>query len=206
MGVMEKSPNKKDLLFALIIGEACAIIFLLVRGWLEVPAAVNKVMIFFPILLPVLSITGIVVAGFIGRRWKSLFQMAKNILVGVLNSSIDIGILNLLMVLTGKAQGTIILLFKAFSFTGGATNSYFWNKFWTFKHQEEVKSSEFAKFYSVALGGLAIHEVAIYSVVNIVGPQFGISPGIWANVGNMVAIFLGFFWNFAGYKFLVFKK
>lgn len=201
-----KIVEKRDLLFSIIIGEACALIFLLIRGWLELPEIFNKAIITFPVVLPLLSVLGILFVGLLGKKWPTIFQMGKNVLVGVLNSMIDLGILNFLMFVTGKAQGTIILLFKALSFTGGATNSYFWNKFWTFEHKEDVKTSEFVKFYTVALGGLFIHEVAIFTVVNIVGPQFGISPGLWANVGNMTAIFLGFFWDFVGYKFLVFKK
>jgi len=41
--------------------------------------------------------------------------------------------------------------------------------------------------------------------VNFLGPQFGISKEIWAYVGKIVAVFLGFIWNFTGYKFIVFK-
>ncbi len=203
---MKKILSKKDILYGFVIGEACAVIFLLIKDFLGLPPAFDVVTATFPVVLPALSIGGLFFTALLGKKWPTFFQAGKNILVGVLNSFIDIGILNLLMFATGKTKGTIILLFKAFSFTGGALNSYFWNKFWTFKNKQKVKSKEFVKFYGVAAIGLVIHEIIIYGTVNLMEPQFGISPTLWANVGNMAAIFVGFFWNFIGYKFWVFKK
>jgi putative flippase GtrA len=49
--------------------------------------------------------------------------------------------------------------------------------------------------------------VAIASfIVNVIGPQFGISSLIWANIGKIGGIIGAFIWNFLGYKFIVFKK
>lgn len=197
--------KKKDIISGLVIGELVAVILLLIQRFLELPAIMEQVIVYFPIALPILSLAGIVVAALIGKRLPTFFQMGKNILVGILNSAIDLGILNLLMFVTGRATGYVFLLFKALSFSGASVNSYFWNKLWTFEDRGQGEATEFAKFYSVALGGLLIHEVVINVVVNVVGPQFGISPGLWANVGNVAAIFLGFFWDFFGYKLLVFK-
>lgn len=203
---MKKILSKKDVFFAFLIGEACAVIFILIRGFLGLPDLVNKIIIIFPFLLPVLAIAGLFFTALLGKKWPSLFQAGKNILVGTLNSSIDIGILNFLMLVTGLTQGTIILLFKAISFTSSSVNSYFWNKFWTFEHEKATKTGEFVKFYSIALGGLIIHQATIYTTVNLIGPKWGASPIIWVNLANALAIFLGFFWNFLGYKLLIFKK
>ena len=198
--------QKKDALFALAIGEICAFLLIPITRFLGFSGMATKLVLFFPVLLPVLAIAGLAFTALLGKKWPALFQAGKNILVGILNSSIDFAVLNLLMFLFAKTSGSFMLGFKFLSFTAGATNSYFWNKFWTFEEKDKAHSSQFVKFYSVALGGLLIHASTIFFLVNIVGAPCGIKPVIWTNVGNAVAIFLGFFWDFFGYKFLVFKK
>jgi len=42
--------------------------------------------------------------------------------------------------------------------------------------------------------------------VNVLGPQFGLSQEIWANIGAIIAAFAALFCNFIGYKFIVFKR
>ncbi len=200
--------NKKDILSALIIGIICSFIFLFILRSLELPEIVIKMARFLPIILPALSVLGICLSSLAREKWPMLFQMAKSFLVGILNTFIDLGVLNLLMCLFSIAAGWGYVIFKGISFSVSIINSYFWNKFWTFEGSGESKSkaSEFGKFYLVAIGGLLIHLVVAPFVVNIIGPQFGLNPKFWANIGAIAAAFVGFFWNFFGFKLLVFKK
>jgi len=198
--------QKKDALFALVIGEICALLLIPITRFLGFSGMAAKLVLFFPVLLPVLAMGGLVFTAILGKKWSFFFQAGKNILVGILNASVDLAVLNLFIFFFSIAEGTPILVFKFLAFTAGAINSYFWNKFWTFEEKSEVRSSQFIKFYGVAFGGLLIHMATIFFTVNIIGAPCGIKPIIWANIANAVAIFLGFFWNFFGYKFLVFKK
>ena len=199
--------KKIDLLAAFIIGEAVALISLPILRFLELPALIIKIAKYFPVILPLFSIFGIYIAWLISKKIGVIFQVAKCFLVGILNTLIDFGILNLLMGIFGIFAGWPYSIFKAISFSTSVINSYFWNKFWTFKKRETaVGSREFSRFYFIALGGLLIHVSVASLVVNIVGPQFGLSEKIWANIGALVAVFCGFTWNFLGYKFIVFKK
>jgi putative flippase GtrA len=200
--------KKQDIFAAFIIGEACAIIFLLVLRVLELPAVVVDVAQFFPVALPVLSIGGIwIVSSLFEKRMPAFVQMGKSFLVGILNSFIDLGILNFLMWFFKVSRGLPFTLFKGLSFSVSVVNSYIWNKFWAFEKKETRPGpKEFFQFFSVATGGFLINVVVSSVLVNIVGPQFGISEQIWANIGAIAAILCGFFWNFFGYKLLVFKK
>jgi len=199
--------KKKDILAAFIIGEACALIFLLVLGLLEVPAPLLKLTGFLPIILPVFSILGIFVVSLFEEKIPVFFQAGKSFLVGILNTFIDLGILTFLMETFRIFAGFPYVLFKGISFGLATINSYFWNKFWTFE-KREIKEAlkETSQFYLITLGGLLIHLGVSSFVVNIVGPQFGISERLWAYFGAMMAVFCGFAWNFLGYKFVVFKK
>ena len=132
-------------------------------------------------------------------------QFIKFILVGVLNTGIDFGVLNLLMFSTGITSGFYYPIFKAISFTCGVTNSYIWNKRWTFKKGKDLEKKEFSKFFTVSLIAFGVNIGVASILVNIVGPIGGISPYTWANISALAAAGITTLINFFGYKYLVFK-
>lgn len=134
-------------------------------------------------------------------------QVIKFVLVGGLNTLIDLGILNLLIFITEIASGFGYSAFKGISFTIAVINSYFLNKLWTFKGQSGEKGKkEFTQFFIVSLIGFGINVGIASFVVNIISPQFGIGDKLWANVGAVCATLTAMVWNFLGYKFIVFKN
>ncbi|MDO8663552.1 MAG: GtrA family protein [Candidatus Wildermuthbacteria bacterium] len=137
-------------------------------------------------------------------------QAVKFVLVGGLNTLIDLGVLNLLIFMTGIATGFGYSAFKGISFTVAVVNSYIWNKRWTFKGSESNKGAkEFGQFLVVSLIGFGINVGIASLVVNVIGNPFvfsGISAKLWANAGAIIATFCTMTWNFVGYKFIVFKK
>src|SRR3989344_2662710 len=98
-------------------------------------------------------------------------QAIKFVLVGILNTLVDLGVLNLLIFASGIASGFGYSAFKGISFTVAVINSYFLNKFWTFKMREtEGVKREFAQFFIVSLIGFGINVGVASFVVNVVGP------------------------------------
>ena len=106
----------------------------------------------------------------------------------------------------GHLQRAFFTGFKAISFIVGTTNSYFWNKFWTFGSKLPVTVSEYVRFGAFTLVGVAINVTVASLVVNVIGVPAGIDPRIWANVGAITAVFSAMFWNFLTYKKIVFKE
>ena len=91
-------------------------------------------------------------ASLVANRVPSLFEFSKFAVVGVLNSGVDFGILNLLMLITGMSSGAGFLAFKSVSVTLGVINSYLWNKYWTFRTSERADARrEFIAFMVVTL-------------------------------------------------------
>ena len=139
-----------------------------------------------------------------------VFQAGKFVLVGGLNTLIDLGALNVLMFLSDIKTGVWFSVFKGISFTAAVVNSYILNKFWTFKSTgAEKKGKEFVQFLIVSIFGFGINVGVATLVVNVISPQFpysGVSEVIWANIGAISATFCAMAWNFIGYKFFVFKK
>ena len=207
--------RKSDFLAALIIGE--------VSAWLALAIFKNVRLEFsawlLPVFLPILSVIGLWIAYFISKRFLIIWQAAKFLLVGVLNTFVDLGALNLLILASGIATGFGYSVFKGISFIVAVINSYFWNKFWTFKKsatgqagkpaqilQSKIKAGrEFTQFFIVSAIGFGINVGIASLVVNLIGPRFDITEKIWANIGAIFATFFAMVWNFLGYKFIVFK-
>ena len=145
-------------------------------------------------------------AAFLGKFVPVLYQFAKFAAVGALNTMIDFGVFNLEVLFSGISKGVAASGFKAVSFLFATTNSFFWNKYWTFGVKEKATSGEAAKFYLVAFLGWSVN-VSIFSfVVNIMGAPHGVSDALWANFGVLCGVAGAFLIDFLGFKYIVFKK
>ncbi len=140
------------------------------------------------------------------KKFPSLWQVGKFAEVGVLNTFVDWGILNILMLLTSIVSGGYYLAFKGFSASLAIINSYIFNKVWVFEGKKQKALKEFSIFVVVSLIGVAINIGIAHLVVDVFGPHFGIKGQLWANIGAFFATLFSMIWNFVGYKFVVFKK
>lgn len=153
--------------------------------------------------LPALTVIGMFIAKQISNKISALWQVAKFGLVGVLNTSIDFGILNALMLLTGFTAGEGLGLINVPSFSAAIVNSYFWNRKWVF---EKAKKGDFRVFATITVIALLINTGILYTITKFVPPQFGLSPILWATLAKAFATGFSMVWNFTGYKLIVFKR
>lgn len=196
--------RKVDIVVSLIIGFLIGVFFFISLKMLRLVIPQSWLLL---IACPGLALLGLFVASFLGRKFLVVYQMAKFLLVGVLNTFLDLGVLNLLMRVFGIYTGLFYSLFKALSFLAATVNSYLWNKHWTFEKREKVFAArEYLQFLIVATAGLLINVMIASLAVNVIGPQFGMTAEVWANIGAFAAVFIAWVWNFFGSKFIVFKK
>ncbi len=94
--------------------------------------------------------------------------------------------------------------FKAVSFVCATTNSFAWNKYWTFNDaSEKTRTGEVAGFYTIAIIGWVVN-VVVATLVKSAGPA---DSKVWVNIAAPLGgIAASFVWNFIGYKYFVFKK
>ncbi|HNZ84056.1 MAG TPA: GtrA family protein [Candidatus Pacearchaeota archaeon] len=204
--------TKRDYIFAAIVAEIDAIVLMMIapRFALKLSAypLLGQIISWIWLLAPILAVVGIKLASIIAQKISSIWQFAKFLLVGSSNVMIDMGTIELLQRFFG---GMVVKQFYPImvtvSFLVSSTNSFLWNKFWSFEKKDtQDKVGEAVKFYTVTIVGYLL-KVGISSfIAKGVAPIAGLTHEAWNVSADFLASIIVFMWNFLGYKFLVFKK
>lgn len=212
---------KKDFSLAVIIGVLTALVWLPIIGtivsgslyllsvwsYLFGNLSPSVIAVGFVLFVTLGFTAGIYIAQLLSK-WKQFFlPFARFAMVGFLNTGIDLGIFNLLISLTSIEKGKEIILFKAAGFILALINGYFWNKYWTFQAGgTRDGQDEFLRYIIVSVLGLVINVSIAGLIVNYISPLGGVSQLLWDNFAAIVATIANLFWNFVGYKLVVFRK
>jgi putative flippase GtrA len=207
---MEKT-IKKNIIYSLVCGELASwfLIFIIKNPYIEEFKGLERFEGFvwlLPIAFPLIFLLGILIGQVIAKLFSIISQIVKFAEVGILNTLIDLGILNLLVWVSGVTSGIGLAPLNTISFLCAATNSYYWNKFWTFKKEGGVQRKEFFQFLVVSIIGWGMNTGIVVLGTTFLSPVGALSAGAWVNVVKLVATFVSMAWNFIGYKFIVFKR
>lgn len=127
---------------------------------------------------------------------KTFGHINKFGFVGCLNTLIDFGLFSLL----NSVFGINYVISQIISYSGGTLNSYFCNKFWTFKDTRTSKktTSEIIQFIVVNAASLSVSIIALSILL-----KDNSMNSLLAKIISMVAAQAV---NFLGYRFWVFGK
>jgi len=205
--------QKNDVRNVTIIGAAVGLLVqpVITNTLMEIERAtglsesVLRIACFFGFLL--LAPLALWVASVLGKFLPVIYQFAKFAAVGSLNSFMNLGVFNLETLLVSQNPTKFVFgIFASVAWLTSATNSYFWNKYWTFDKREKPNSAEVILFYAITIGSWLLSVGASTLVYSAKDLGFT-SPAVWTNVVSPIAGFLtAFIWNFLGYKFFVFRK
>lgn len=204
---MDQFPSRRDYGLAFLGG-------VLIVLFLSVVVKNASVPLFLPawlwaLAIPAGTVFGIWLGGILAARVRTVFaQFAKFSVTGLLNYSVDLGILNSLILMTGNTSDAALIGFRVVSAAMAVSNSFGWNRWWTFaKPQEERESitSEYVKFVMASALGISVNFAIYYVVVILIGPLGGLSIERWVNVGAVAGSLIGLVFNFLSYKKFVFK-
>jgi putative flippase GtrA len=193
----ERGDLERALFIGLLIG-----VFLVpteINLGLALPVVVASVCAF-----PLVALIGLWLARLLVYRVKSLRELARFTLVGVSNTAINFGVLNVLIVATGVERGLAFAGLQAVAFAAALFNSYLWNSHWSFENAEARTEREFAIFFLVTVVGLLLNSLVGYVVTTYAAPLAGVDPTKWANIANLAGSLVAAVWDFLGFKFIVF--
>jgi len=145
---------------------------------------------------------------------KTVKQFIKFGIIGVMNTGVDLAVLNAETLITGAKEGSLYAIQKGLSFLVAVTFSYFLNKNWTFRDKsKEDEGRKFSQFLFVSIVGMLVNVTAATVVVTYLKTPVNnllnlpmLTDQLWVNIGALSGTALGLIWNFIGYKFWVFKK
>jgi putative flippase GtrA len=132
------------------------------------------------------------------RRDRITGQAIRFVIVGLINTGVDLGVFYLL----GLIPGIPHVAAKGISYFAGICNSFVWNKYWTFNAgRSEQGKREFAVFFAVNMPPLAVN-VVVFTLL-----------GIWIDSGTLWVRMLKAFaaavvsvtWNFLGSRYWAFR-
>ena len=130
-------------------------------------------------------------------------QILKFSVTGVLNTLLDFGIFNLLVAVTGVQAGWPLGLINMLSISAAATNSYFFNRTWTFNAGSERHHRQIIKFV-IATAIVMIINSAVLMGVSSISSLIPISVLVLLNIGKILGAVFSATWNFAAYRQWVF--
>src|SRR3989344_4231634 len=107
--------TKRDVVLSLVVGFLVAVLGLIIVANLNIKPPINKYLAL--VVFPPLAAAGLYILYRISLVWRPfVFQFGKFFIVGGLNTFLDLGLLNLLILLTSITQGVWFSVFKALSF------------------------------------------------------------------------------------------
>jgi len=128
-------------------------------------------------------------------------QIIKFSITGLLNTIIDFSILNFLI---GVLSWTVLPA-NTVSFSVAVINSYFLNKYWTFRDKQPVHIRQFSIFLVVSLVGLGLSNILVYLGLEVFKVYtFGLSFVWHYNIAKAISALIVLVWNFLASKFWVF--
>jgi putative flippase GtrA len=127
------------------------------------------------------------------------------VIVGVLNTAIDLLVLNFLVYILKVDNPFIFSIIKGISFSVAVINSYFMNKYFTFA-KKETKNKDFYMFIIISLIGLFINIIISSTSFYLLGlyPNI-ISINLIATISGVIGAMFTMVFNYVSYSYFVFK-
>jgi putative flippase GtrA len=116
-----------------------------------------------------------------------MWQFVRFVLVGCLNTTIDLLVLNGLLQLWPTQTIARLLLFNTIAYAFGTLNSFALNRYWTFRRAGRPQAREGARFLLVALAALACNDLILWFMGQILHPAH-LNMTLWANSSKVAAI------------------
>ena len=201
---------RNDCNIAAVIGFITAVFITPILVFSETPLAYGSVSL--PIwslflILPIGEYVAYIIASKLFSHVMALRQLGRFCIVGLMNFSVDTGIVYTLQYYTGiSLDDPRILYLFVVSGSLAIVNSYFWQRTWTFSEKAPPSTKEFIGFLMITLLSIGINSgVAFWAGTFLLRLDI-IAESRVLGASKIIATAVSLFWNFFGYKLFVFRK
>src|SRR5436190_1522201 len=119
------------------------------------------------------------------QKWKAGYgQFLRFAVTGVINTALDFGVLYLLV----EFAHWLVPPAKIISTSVGMLNSFFLNKYWTFRDHRNMTRKQVVQFLVISIIGLLLSTGLITLFVSLFN--------IWYIAANLLTVLIVLFWNF----------
>jgi putative flippase GtrA len=136
-------------------------------------------------------------------RKADVWQFLRFCVVGTSNAVVDFGVLNLLLWLYPTTDLWKTLGYNSLAVILASTNSFFWNKYWTFQQRHSITRQEVYRFAVLASGTTLMNDSLMW-LLGGVFPSIMTSSRIGANALKLAAIIGTLSISFFGMRLWVF--
>ena len=133
----------------------------------------------------------------------ALRQFARFCVVGMSNTVIDFGVLNAALAAFPTRATMPLLAYNTAAVVLAATNSFVWNRRFTFRVRGPLRAGEVARFAVVTVGTAALNDLVLLTLSGLF-PALMASGTLGANVLKLGAILGALALSFFGMRFWVF--
>jgi putative flippase GtrA len=133
----------------------------------------------------------------------ALGQFARFCVVGTSNAIIDFGVLNAALAAFPTRATVPLLAYNTVAVVLAATNSFVWNRRFTFRVRGPLRAGEVARFAVVAVGTAGLGDLVLLTLSGLF-PALMASGALGANVLKLGAILGALALSFFGMRFWVF--
>jgi len=132
------------------------------------------------------------------------FEFIRFGIVGVLNTLVDFGLLNILMFSLRINNGYGFLIIRTISFICAVLVSFPLNKDWTFQDNNEEKKFKFIKFVVVTIFTLIINNILAGYLIG--KNLFLLNQYLWANIVTFLGAIVALLTRYVLFRNYVFKR
>ncbi|MFC4558969.1 GtrA family protein [Virgibacillus kekensis] len=136
---------------------------------------------------------------------KNPFEFLQFSVIGAANAGIDIGTLNLLLLLFPTEDKVLLAVFNTIAYSLAVANSYYWNAKITFKRKAVGNNRQRFIFFIQALISLGINNLVFIGSTALM-ENLGVARWLRYNIAKGLAMLLSFLASFFMIKYAVFKK
>jgi putative flippase GtrA len=137
---------------------------------------------------------------------KTMVKYAQFSLIGGSNALLDLGVLNLLLLIWPTRSPELLVAFNIVALVLTNANSYLWNTLWTFRHRARHDARQVGLFTAQGLLNVAMGGLVLWLIARLLVAYTTLSPMIGGNVAKVVSMRVASTLSFLFLRFFVFRR